>query len=41
MLALKHRAEVALHACNVRLPTSMCPDYLINPDPRSIYIDEI
>lgn len=34
MLVLKHRAEVALHACNVRLPTSMRPDYLIDPDPR-------
>lgn len=34
MLVLKHRAEVALHACNVRLPTSMRPDYPINPDPR-------
>lgn len=41
MLVLKNCAEVALYTCNVRLPTSMCPDYLINPDPRSIYIDEI
>lgn len=34
MLVLKNCAEVTLHACNVRLPTSMRPDYLINPDPR-------
>ena len=34
MLVLKNCAEVTLHACNARLPTSMRPDYLINPDPR-------